>query len=61
VIPNWAIDAVAEVPGGSQPSYSLDFTSRDNDFYVRWDELSRDRLAFRSWMDDHVLGSAPQA
>lgn len=56
VIPGWAIDAVAETPGGSLPSYSLGITMRDNDFYRSWDELSRDRDEFRSWMDKNVLG-----
>jgi glutaconate CoA-transferase, subunit A len=54
VIPSWAIDAVAEAPGGSQPSYSLDFTQRDNDFYVEWDTISRDRDQFLAWMSEHV-------
>src|SRR5437868_9094743 len=31
VIPGWVIGAVAEAPGGSQPSYSLGITERDND------------------------------
>jgi glutaconate CoA-transferase, subunit A len=55
VIPGWVIDAVAEAPGGSQPSYSLGITRRDNDFYKRWDGLSRDRDAFRTWMEANVL------
>ena len=55
VIPNWTIDAVAEAPGGSLPSYSLGISERDNDFYRRWDELSRDRDAFAAWMREHVL------
>jgi glutaconate CoA-transferase subunit A len=55
VIPNWVIDAVAPAPGGSRPSYSLGFTRRDNDFYRFWDELSRDRDAFQTWMNEHVL------
>lgn len=54
-IPGWAIDAVAEAPGGAYPSYSLGFTERDNDFYRSWDELSRDRDGFRAWMGDNVL------
>jgi glutaconate CoA-transferase subunit A len=49
------IDAVAEAPGGSQPSYSLGITVRDNDFYRFWDKLSRDRDEFESWMRQHVL------
>jgi glutaconate CoA-transferase subunit A len=55
IIPGWVIDAVAEAPGGSQPSYSLGITARDNEFYRFWDELSRDREAFESWMHEHVL------
>jgi glutaconate CoA-transferase, subunit A len=56
VIPGWVIDAVAEAPGGSQPSYSHGLTERDNEFYRRWDEISRDRDGFRAWMEEHVLG-----
>jgi glutaconate CoA-transferase, subunit A len=56
VIPGWVIDAVAEVPQGSQPSYSHGLTARDNDFYRFWDEVSRDRDAFTAWMEHHVLG-----
>ncbi len=55
VLPSWVIDAVAEVPGGSQPSYSLGITARDNDFYRFWDRLSRDRDEFQTWMREHVL------
>ena len=56
VIPGWVIDAVAEVPGGSRPSYSLGITSRDNDFYRFWDQVSRDRNEFAAWMREHGLG-----
>jgi glutaconate CoA-transferase, subunit A len=55
-LPGWVIDAVAEAPGGSRPSYSLGITERDNDFYRLWDEVSRDRDAFVAWMNEHVLG-----
>jgi glutaconate CoA-transferase, subunit A len=58
VIPGWAIDAVAEAPNGSHPSYSLGITERDNDFYRSWDRLSRDRDGFRAWMEEHVLEGA---
>jgi glutaconate CoA-transferase subunit A len=56
VIPGWVLDAVALAPGGSQPSYSLGITERDNDFYRRWDAISRDRDRFLAWMAEHVLG-----
>jgi glutaconate CoA-transferase subunit A len=55
VIPGWVIDAVAEAPGGSSPSYSLGITERDNDFYRFWDKMSRDRDEFTAWMNENVL------
>jgi glutaconate CoA-transferase subunit A len=57
VIPGWCVDAVAEAPGGSQPSYALGITHRDNGFYREWDAISRDRERFTSWMHEHVLGA----
>jgi glutaconate CoA-transferase subunit A len=55
VIPGWVVDAVAEAPGGSRPSYAHGITRRDNDAYREWDAISRDRGTFRAWMDEHVL------
>jgi glutaconate CoA-transferase subunit A len=57
VIPGWVLDAVAEVPRGSYPSYALGITERDNDFYREWDAISRDRERFDAWMDEHVLSA----
>src|SRR3954464_8845667 len=55
VIPGFVIDAVAEAPGGSRPSYAHGITERENDFYREWDAISRDRERFSAWMDEHVL------
>jgi len=55
VLPSWVVDAVAAVPGGARPSYAHGYYDRDNDFYVRWDEISRDRDTFTEWMQQHVL------
>jgi glutaconate CoA-transferase, subunit A len=60
VLPTWVIDAVAEAPGGSRPSYSLGIVDRDNDFYKFWDGMSRDRDAFVAWMNDNVLTEVAQ-
>ncbi len=54
VLPAWAVGYVALAPGGAHPSYALDYTVRDNDFYVAWDAISRDRAAFGRWLDRHV-------
>ena len=55
VLPHWTIDYVSVVPNGAHPSYAHDYTQRDNDFYVAWDAVSRDRDTFRRWMEEHVL------
>jgi glutaconate CoA-transferase subunit A len=54
VLPSWAVGYVALVPGGAHPSYALGYTSRDNDFYLAWDAISRDRDTFGRWLADHV-------
>jgi glutaconate CoA-transferase subunit A len=58
VLPFWSVDAVALAPGGAHPSYAHGYYDRDNDFYVAWDEISRDRDLFRAWMQRHVLDTA---
>jgi glutaconate CoA-transferase subunit A len=55
VLPAWAVTAVSVAPGGAHPSYAHGYYTRDNAFYVRWDEISRDRERFREWMRAHVL------
>ena len=55
VIPGWVIDAVALAPYGAHPSYAHGYYERDNDFYVAWDAISRDRDTFTAWIEEHVL------
>ncbi len=55
VLPAWALDYVAVAPGGAHPSYAHGYYERDNDFYVAWDAISRNRDTFLSWMEEHVL------
>jgi glutaconate CoA-transferase subunit A len=58
VLPGWVVDAVVFAPGGAHPSYAHGYYDRDNDFYVAWDAISRDRDRFREWMQRHVLDTA---
>ena len=58
MLPGWAVTAVAAAPGGAHPSYAHGYYDRDNDFYRRWDAISRDRDRFRAWMRRHVLETA---
>jgi len=58
VLPSWVVGAVALAPGGAHPSYAHGYYERDNDFYVAWDAISRDRDRFQEWMQQHVLDTA---
>src|SRR5439155_14485138 len=58
VLPGWVVDAVALAPGGAHPSYAHGYYERDNDFYVAWDAISRDRDRFRDWVREHVLDTS---
>jgi glutaconate CoA-transferase subunit A len=55
VLPSWTVSYVAHVPGGAHPSYALGYSSRDNDYYVAWTSISRDRERFRRWLETEVL------
>jgi glutaconate CoA-transferase subunit A len=55
ILPSWSIHAVALAPGGARPSYAHGYYSRDNAFYIAWDEIARERHTFRAWMEENVL------
>lgn len=55
ILPSWVVTAVAEVPGGAHPSYAAGYSVRDNAFYRAWDEISRDRERFLTWLRENVL------
>jgi glutaconate CoA-transferase, subunit A len=55
VLPAVTIAAVSIVPGGAYPSYAQGCYPRDNRFYIAWDDISRDRQTFTSWMEKHVV------
>jgi glutaconate CoA-transferase, subunit A len=58
VLPAWTVTYVAAAPGGAHPSYTLDYSVRDNDYYLAWDAISRDREAFTRWLDAEVYAGA---
>jgi glutaconate CoA-transferase, subunit A len=55
VLPSWVLSAVSVVPNGAWPSYAAGYSVRDNHFYSTWDEISRDRDRFTSWINANVL------
>jgi glutaconate CoA-transferase subunit A len=58
VLPTWVLTFVSVVPGGAHPSYAQGYYDRDNDYYVAWDAVSRDRGAFRRWLDEEIRGGS---
>ncbi len=58
VLPHFTVTAVSHCPGGAWPSYAHGRYARDNDFYLRWDAIARDRAGFTAWIDRHVRGTA---
>jgi glutaconate CoA-transferase subunit A len=61
IIPGLAVDAVVVEPWGAHPSYAQGYYDRDNDFYVGWEPISRDRSALQRYLDEFVLGVRDRA
>lgn len=58
LLPHFTVTAVSHCPGGAWPSYAQGHYARDNDFYLRWDAIARDRAQFTAWIDRHIRGTA---
>ena len=56
LIPGLIVDAVVHEPYGAHPSYVQGYYDRDNDFYLRWDQISRDAAATQQWLEEWVYG-----
>jgi glutaconate CoA-transferase, subunit A len=56
LIPAIVVDAVVVEPWGAHPSYAQGYYDRDNDFYVAWEGISRDRGALERYLDEFVHG-----
>jgi glutaconate CoA-transferase subunit A len=61
LIPGLAVDAVVVEPWGAHPSYAQGYYDRDNEFYVRWEAISRDPVALGRYLDEFVYGMKDRA
>lgn len=61
IVPGLVVDAVVHEPFGCHPSYAQGFYDRDNDFYVAWREISKDRARFEGYLDEWVYGVVDRA
>jgi len=56
LIPGLIVDAVVHEPYGAHPSYVQGYYDRDNDFYLSWDEVSREQDKTEAWLNEWVYG-----
>jgi len=58
LIPGLIVDAVVHEPWGAHPSYAQGYYDRDNEFYVAWENISKDEASLAAWLDEFVYGVA---
>ena len=61
LIPGLIVKAVVREPFGCHPSYAQGYYDRDNGFYIRWREISKDVARFNSYLDEWVYGVRDRA
>lgn len=61
LIPGMIVKAVVHEPFACHPSYVQGYYDRDNEFYVRWRQISKDVASFRAYLDEWVYGVADRA
>ena len=61
LIPAMIVDAVCHVPYCAHPSYTQGYYDRDNEFYLAWEEISKDEASVKAYLDEWVLGVRDRA
>jgi glutaconate CoA-transferase subunit A len=56
VVPGMIVSHVVHEPWGCHPSFVQGFYDRDNDFYVKWEDISRDAATYADWLNEFVHG-----
>jgi glutaconate CoA-transferase subunit A len=56
LIPGLIVDHVVHEPWGCHPSYAQGYYDRDNDFYVKWEEISKDPKTYQDYLNEFVYG-----
>ena len=54
IVPGLVVSAVVLDPWGAHPSYAQGFYDRDNNFYLRWDKISRDKSSADKYLQEWV-------
>lgn len=58
LVPGLVVSHVVHEPWGCHPSFVQGHYDRDNDFYVKWEDISRDPKSYAAWLGEFVHGVA---
>ncbi len=61
LIPGMIVAAVVVEPWGCHPSYAQGYYDRDNDFYVAWEDISRNPARLEAYLQEFVYGVTDRA
>ncbi len=56
LVPGILVDHVVHEPWGCHPSYTQGYYDRDNAFYVKWEDISRDPKTYQDYLEAFVYG-----
>jgi glutaconate CoA-transferase subunit A len=56
LIPGFLVNHVVQEPWGCHPSYAQGYYDRDNDFYIQWEDISRNVETYRDYLNEFVFG-----
>ncbi|MBY0370584.1 CoA transferase subunit A [bacterium] len=56
LVPGILVDHVVHEPWGCHPSYVQGHYDRDNDFYVKWEDISRESKTYQDYLAEFVHG-----
>ena len=61
LIPSIIVDHVVHEPWGAHPSYVQGFYDRDNEFYVKWEDISETPATYQDYLNEFVYGVKDRA
>jgi glutaconate CoA-transferase subunit A len=56
LIPDFVVHAVVQEPWCAHPSYTQGYYDRDNEFYMQWDDITKEHESTMKYMDEWVYG-----
>lgn len=61
LVPDFVVHAVVHEPWCAHPSYVQGYYDRDNEFYMQWDEITKEHDTTMKYIDEWVLGIESRA